>query len=172
MFSSILYHKFDSILLLAHGRALYSGPGGFAPVEHFARSAPGIVAPYQQGYNIAEYLLEVASDPPVNLFTLAADKLNSSVSRTTANEEIVTSEKPNTQLSPLASSSTQRLAIGRPQTGIVYNTTFLTQLQYLSGREWKVLKRDKSLFLMHLGVSALLGVFCGTSHDIFCKTMY
>ena len=42
-----------------------------------------------------------------------------------------------------------------------YETTFLTQLQYLCGREWKMLKRDKTLFLAHVLVAAFLGVFCG-----------
>lgn len=42
-----------------------------------------------------------------------------------------------------------------------YAATFLTQLQYLCGREWKILKRDKTLFLTHVTVAAILGVFCG-----------
>ena len=71
--SSQLYHSFDQILLLAHGHALYSGPGGFAPAEHF--TARGI--PYKEGYNVADYLLEVASDPPVALFQLSSTGTNS-----------------------------------------------------------------------------------------------
>lgn len=116
---------------------MYSGPGGFEPVNYFAHSAPGAVAPYQQGYNIAEYLLEIASDPPVNLFALAADKLNSSVSRTTAIEPGLVSEKPNGQLDASDPTLTQQVAVAKSRAGISYNTTFLTQLQYLSGREWK-----------------------------------
>ena len=46
-----------------------------------------------------------------------------------------------------------------------YETTFLTQLQYLCGREWKILKRDKTLFLTHVIVSGVLGVFCGKSYS-------
>jgi len=42
-----------------------------------------------------------------------------------------------------------------------YAATFLTQFQVLCGREWKLLRRDKSLFFTHLIVSAILGVFCG-----------
>lgn len=42
-----------------------------------------------------------------------------------------------------------------------YATTFLTQVQVLSGREWKNLRRDKTLFLTHTVVAAVLGVFCG-----------
>ncbi|OBZ75973.1 putative ATP-dependent permease [Grifola frondosa] len=65
--SSQLYQTFDQILLLSHGRALYSGPGGFAPAEHFA--AQGIA--YKEGYNVADHLLDIASDPPVGLFQLS-----------------------------------------------------------------------------------------------------
>lgn len=76
--SSQLYQKFDLVLLLSHGRALYSGPGSFAPTEHFATVGAGTVPAYQQGR--------------------------------------------------------------------------------------KILKRDKTLFLTHVIVAALLGVFCGESY--------
>ncbi|TCD67979.1 hypothetical protein EIP91_011648 [Steccherinum ochraceum] len=42
-----------------------------------------------------------------------------------------------------------------------YAATFLTQFEVLSGREWKILRRDWTLFLAHIAVSAVLGVFCG-----------
>src|ERR1700722_18973896 len=67
-YSSHIYQIFDSLLVLSHGRSLYSGPGSFAPVERFAEVAPGVVQPYTKGYNVADYLLEVASDPPLVLF--------------------------------------------------------------------------------------------------------
>lgn len=51
--------------------------------------------------------------------------------------------------------------LAKPVAGSAYATTFLTQLQYLCGREWKTLKRDKTLFLTHVLTSAVLGVFCG-----------
>ena len=39
------------------------------PQEQLATNpAPGTVAPYQKGYNVAEYLLEVVNDPPASLF--------------------------------------------------------------------------------------------------------
>jgi energy-coupling factor transporter ATP-binding protein EcfA2 len=62
--NSQLYHKFDRVLVLAHGRTLYNGPGGFAPSQELA--SRGI--PYPQGYNVADHLLDVASDPPAHLF--------------------------------------------------------------------------------------------------------
>ncbi|KAJ7272947.1 hypothetical protein C8J57DRAFT_1178602 [Mycena rebaudengoi] len=159
--SSQLYQIFDSILLLSHGRALYSGPGGFAPAEHFARVAADIAPPYQQGYNVADYLLEVASEPPVALFQLhkansLAEKNDSSDKGTTtpADQNSTMTEKREAQQSAAAERR-------KPLAGGTYAATFLTQLQYLSGREWKILRRDKTLFFTHVAVAGLLGVFCG-----------
>ncbi|KDR81917.1 hypothetical protein GALMADRAFT_240228 [Galerina marginata CBS 339.88] len=167
--SSQLYQKFDLVVLLSHGRALYSGPGAFAPAEYFTNVSPGAVQPYQQGYNVAEYLLEVANDPPVSLFQMQQSLTTSTIAsdagpdRTSTEKALnqshdVTTEKE----SPARFNTPSRTAtdggqVGRPG----YSTTFLTQLQYLCGREWKILKRDKTLFLTHLIVAALLGVFCG-----------
>ncbi|KAJ7491144.1 hypothetical protein FB451DRAFT_1222203 [Mycena latifolia] len=156
--SSQLYQIFDSILLLSHGRALYSGPGVFAPAEYFARTAAGIAPAYQQGYNVADYLLEVASDPPVALFQLHG--ANSSP------EEGDESEKSAARADGDSSLTEKRGASGPP--GPIksagrskYAATFLTQLEYLCGREWKILRRDKTLFFTHVAVSCVLGVFCG-----------
>ncbi|KAJ7118876.1 hypothetical protein C8R44DRAFT_789504 [Mycena epipterygia] len=158
--SSQLYQIFDSILLLSHGRALYSGPGAFAPAEHFARVAAGIAPPYQQGYNVADYLLEVASDPPVALFQLhSANSLEESDGSekgpTPADEETAVAEKRGAFKPQMVQGRTK--SAGRSK----YAATFLTQLEYLSGREWKILRRDKTLFFTHVAVSCVLGVFCG-----------
>ncbi|WWD18512.1 hypothetical protein CI109_102964 [Kwoniella shandongensis] len=40
-------------------------------------------------------------------------------------------------------------------------TTFLTQVEILSGREWRNLKRDKTLFVAHTLLACILGVFAG-----------
>jgi hypothetical protein len=40
-------------------------------------------------------------------------------------------------------------------------TTFLTQMEVLSGREWRNLKRDKTLLVAHVFFACLLGVFAG-----------
>ena len=141
--SSQLYQKFDLVVLLSHGRALYSGPGGFAPAEYFSNA--GTVAPYQKGYNVAEYLLEVANDPPVSLFQLRQSH---------SSEDIDAGSKPEKEL-PFG--PTARVDSSEHR----YATTFLTQFQHLSGREWKILKRDKTLFVTHVGVAAILGVLCG-----------
>ncbi|KAI0345048.1 hypothetical protein BDW22DRAFT_1353889 [Trametopsis cervina] len=142
--SSQLYQTFDQVLLLSHGRALYSGPGGLAPATHF--SSQGIQ--YREGYNVADYLLDVASDPPVSLFQVdnskeaVSDHRNGELEKGYAAPQMVTS---------------QTLYRSRTQCP----TTFLTQLEVLSGREWKILSRDYTLFFTHIVVAAVLGVFVG-----------
>ncbi|KAF9654055.1 hypothetical protein BDM02DRAFT_3158815 [Thelephora ganbajun] len=143
--NSQLYQKFDKVLVLSHGRIIYNGPGGFAPSQELA--SRGI--PYPHGYNVADHLLDVASDPPAHLFQ----------SGTSSGAQARGSEEGNGSLEKGYPPSSPKLpnAPGRA----LYATTFLTQLEVLSGREWKILRRDKSLFLAHLLVSAVLGVFCG-----------
>ncbi|KAH7928164.1 hypothetical protein BV22DRAFT_1083525 [Leucogyrophana mollusca] len=165
--SSRLYHTFDSVLLLSHGRALYSGPGGFAPVEHLSRAAGGGNAgsaggggnqnegaphrAYPEGYNVADYLLEIASDPPVGLFRASGggEVLGTTMSPSSSDEE-----------KGLVARERGPAVHGQRARG-TYAATFLTQLEVLCGREWKVLRRDKSLFVTHVCVASVLGVFCG-----------
>ena len=149
---------------------MYSGPGGFAPANYFSTVAAGIAPVYQQGYNVAEYLLEVASDPPVSLFQLQKSQ------NSTSDENIPIQQSdanlPNKGVDQPTDSSDEKggpalmdmyMSSGTTPSGLRsgYETTFLTQLQYLCGREWKMLKRDKTLFLAHVLVAAFLGVFCG-----------
>lgn len=120
-------------MLLSHGRALYTGPGGLAPADYF--SSKGIS--YQQGYNVADYLLDIASDPPVALFQTGEGTKESS------SEQVVeggVGELEKGYGSPrltALSKSTGSIARGRSRCA----TTFLTQLEVLSGREWKFLCR-------------------------------
>ncbi|KAK2460677.1 hypothetical protein APHAL10511_007147 [Amanita phalloides] len=170
--SSQLYQKFDTILLLSHGRILYNGQGSLAPVEYFSSLAAQqsiAVPPCPPGYNVADYLLELASDPPVGLFELSSrhDIHVTSVSRADVPHRYTEPEKDDV---PVASIDEKLLLGGN--TGKVQGrftgprepgcaTTFLTQLQVISGREWKILQRDKTLFLTHVVVAAVLGVICG-----------
>ncbi|KAL0068131.1 hypothetical protein AAF712_004791 [Marasmius tenuissimus] len=163
--SSQLYQAFDTILVLSHGHALYSGPGALAPIDYLANSSADVPR-YQQGYNVADYLLEVASDPPLSLLQSRKDRLSSDAGSGSRNEkpthEHHHQDGPASKEETSGSSSDLELVdrgVGRPRSR--YATTFLTQLEYLSGREWKILRRDKSLFLTHVVVSAVLGVFCG-----------
>lgn len=147
--SSQLYQSFDSILLLSHGHALYSGPGLFAPSDYFTTAASAVVPAYPPGYNVADYLLEVASDPHVSLFQLQQKHVTAANTQKPTDSVIEVSEKEHHLIS-----SEERLnhAPGSPfnnstkvwsasRTRSRYATTFLTQLQILSGREWKILRR-------------------------------
>lgn len=139
--SSRLYQTFDSIMLLSHGRALYCGPGSLAPAEHFAQYGSDVVPPCPQGYNVADYLLEVASDPPVALFKMSRSRTASNGSG--AEHRVEDGSDHLEKSSPIPSAHHQKHSFlpfsagGKP----VYATTFLTQLQCLSGREWKILQR-------------------------------
>lgn len=134
--------------LLAHGRALYSGPGGHAPVDHL-NSQPGLaLPPLKAHYNVADYLLEIASDPPAGLFPM------SDAFRQSPN---LTEPKGN----GLSHASTDNIELLERQAGSNYppsgreikqkekrrgySATFLTQFQVLAGREWKILKRCEIL---------------------------
>jgi hypothetical protein len=121
-----------------------------------------MVPPYQQGYNVAEYLLEVASDPPVSLFQTQGTQQSLTNSGAEPKGHTNISEKENgAGDNPYGKQKISRTPGANWRSG--YATTFLTQFQYLCGREWKILKRDKTLFLTHVIVAALLGVFCGES---------
>ncbi|KAG1865336.1 hypothetical protein F4604DRAFT_1928485 [Suillus subluteus] len=154
--SSRLYHTFDSVHLLSKGRALYSGPGGLAPAQYFMRMREGggagaDVLPYEEGYNVADYLLDIASESPdipsMPLDHNAVGKMGLSAS---------SEKKADGGKDVEALLSTQNLAPG------TYVATFLTQLQVLCGREWKsTLAETRALFFTHVCVACVLGVFCG-----------
>lgn len=181
-----MYHSFDQVLLLSHGRALYCGLGGFSPASHF--SSQGIT--YHEGYNVADYLLEIASDPPVSLFQSAPQHDLAAAGSSNGNSSDSNLEKKQ----PPGDASPNLLEKGYPDTaerpvqeasrrwwsGPSYATTFLTQLEVLSGREWKILRRlvanlqviyqnsprafrDLTLFATHMAVASVLGVFVGKS---------
>ena len=123
--NSQLYHKFDRVLVLAHGRTLYNGPGGFAPSQELA--SRGIA--YPQGYNVADHMLDVASDPPAHLFQSGTSLANQ-----------VRSLEDGSGSLEKGYPASQRVLWNAP--GLAsYATTFLTQLEVLSGREWKILCR-------------------------------
>lgn len=151
--SSRLYHTFDQLLVLSHGRALYSGPGGLAPTNHFTSQG---VEPPPEGYNIADYLLDVASDPPPALFgTSSVQSQRSNGSARDLNEkapESASNSKPEHELTPgddtiELEKGTERNVLGtlasrkRRWGGQAYATTFLTQFEVLASREWKILTR-------------------------------
>jgi len=119
--NSQIYQTFDRIVLLADGRALYEGPGGLAPAEYFAERG----SPCTPGYNVADHLLDLAHSPPALPDTPNMSKEGAAI----ASSE---TSNPNERGSGSAlwKLSRQRSA-----------AAFLTQLQVLAGREWKILRR-------------------------------
>ena len=112
------------------------------------------------GYNVADYLLEIASDPPVGLFNLRSGyNMIATTSNVSVPQRHAESEKTGIPFIT-TDDDTEKDLIGENAQPIVNGqashkighlmetscaTTFLTQLQVLSGREWKILKRYSSL---------------------------
>ncbi|CAE6473936.1 unnamed protein product [Rhizoctonia solani] len=177
--SSRLYHQFDQILLLSRGEQVYFGPGGTAPVRSLeSRGVHGM----EEGYNVADWLLEVASEAaPVSggYDQITGTRASMYGPNAQANfydqEHGITSEKRldgsmryrggKVSVEEESDQSTKEepnmVRVGRGKGGQKYAATFLTQVEVLCGREWKNLKRDKTLFFMHLGVACILGLFTG-----------
>lgn len=145
--SSHIYRVFDRIVLLSGGRCLYEGSGGYAPAEYFATQG----SPCAPGYNVADHLLDLAHMPPPALAQAQQQQQQQdSPSFDKEFRAVVVNVTPNEgggALKKLASPTS--------------SAAFLTQLEVLAGREWKVLRRDKTFFLAHIVISVLLGVFVG-----------
>lgn len=145
--SSALYHSFSQVILLSRGKQLYCGPGGNAPAEFFAEQ--GYVCP--QGYNVADHLLDIASEGPAGLRS--------------GHDAMVSTDMffPDSPVLEKASDSVVDLAVLN-STAPARNrcaTTFLTQLEVLSAREWRNLRRDKTLFVAHFILFSVVGLFAG-----------
>jgi hypothetical protein len=110
------------------------------------------------GYNVADYLLEIASDPPVALFNLHSGyNMIATTSSVSVSQRHLESEKIGIPFIT-TDGDTEKVSIGENAQPMVTShkighlmesscaTTFLTQLQVLSGREWKILKRYSSLY--------------------------
>ncbi|WVQ65812.1 uncharacterized protein L199_003990 [Kwoniella botswanensis] len=184
--SSALYQAFDQVILLSRGNQLYFGRGGIAPKEYFEKK--GYRCP--EGYNIADYLLEIASSendlPPQHNGEIERDSSGETsytsieqdgnanldqASESPLNEKTITyppSPRSNVMLSSRDDNPTATL---ESQSRIKDSwwkwprshcaTTFLTQVEILSGREWRNLKRDKTLLVAHIFLSCLVGIFAG-----------
>lgn len=151
--SSHLYLAFDSVLLLSEGRELYFGPGGSAPVDTLtAKGHP----PCPAGYSIPDHLLNLASDSEVRSDSAIIGEPTEGAS---------TSATALTGQTGGPSSATVRARMRKAPLA----ATFLTQFEVLCGREWKNLVRDKALFVTHVAVSIVLGVFCGMYNSVLSR---
>ncbi|WVR06377.1 hypothetical protein IAU60_003408 [Kwoniella sp. DSM 27419] len=193
--SSALYQAFDQVVLLSRGRQLYFGPGGTAPREYFEKSGPKC----PEGYNVADYLLEIASEessahgsqlPPLGISDTGTTP--GAYSSTESQRDNVLAYHDSGSETPFAEKGLTYPPSPGVTTGVLYDpshgsqdvdlsqmgterhaapwwswprnhcaTTFLTQLEVLSGREWRNLKRDKTLLIAHVLLAWILGVFAG-----------
>jgi ABC-type multidrug transport system ATPase subunit len=125
--SSQIYRVFDRIVLLADGHVLYEGEGGFAPAEYFAAQG----SPCAPGYNVADHLLDLAHMPPPALaLAQQQQQQQDSPSFDKESRAVVTTSTAKERGSALKKLASPTSA-----------AAFLTQLEVLAGREWKVLRR-------------------------------
>lgn len=179
--SSALYHMFSQVLLLANGRQLYFGPGGSVPADFFEQNG----YPCPPGYNVADHLLEIASENPQGLPTGAAAALATRRKPEGSDSHASADHSTNGLIEkngngdskehhyPPAVLSRMSNEVDLAQVQLSANpdrkwwpaphcaTTFLTQLSVLGKREWRTLMRDKTLLVAHILVSAIIGVFAG-----------
>lgn len=127
---------FDHVVLLARGTCIYNGGGGSEAAQYFA--SKGLSCP--DGYNVADHLLDIASDPPSHLAHANSEEKETSRSLEEKQDastgesqakDVVTHPSVLPKERPSASYSARSS----------YATTFLTQLEVLSQREWKILRR-------------------------------
>ena len=126
------------MLLLARGRTIYNGAGGPTSSEYFASRG----SPCPEGYNIADHLLDIASEPPkqTNGATSTEENGHGMDHHDAESKEGSTAglaEKPG----PSGTTSRSRSERVVFSSHMGYATTFLTQLEILSQREWKILRR-------------------------------
>ncbi|GAA5874149.1 hypothetical protein JCM1840_000367 [Sporobolomyces johnsonii] len=170
--SSQIFQIFDQVLLLGIGGVqLYLGKAAEAK-EWFAER--GFVCP--EGWNPADYLLDLASAPPVAITSPARKpplSATHSASSSSGSKDLCS---PNPTSSPAASlplTTTPAITpaprrrfgfkndyqldatTGRP------STTVLTQFEVLAGREVRNMRRDMSLAVMHNLVAIVVGLFVG-----------
>jgi ABC-type multidrug transport system ATPase subunit len=172
-----VFRCFDKVVLMARGRAVYVGEGGMRPREWFAEvnssgekegGKKAEMPEWKEGYNVAEWLLDLASEVGIGgaseewAEAVRREQQQQGARGSGSGEHIKENGNGSSSLAYPPSSSTE---VQRPATRAhsrsSYTTTFLTQLTVLSSREMKLLRRDKSLFIAHVGVSCVLGVFCG-----------
>ncbi|WVW84638.1 hypothetical protein I302_106672 [Kwoniella bestiolae CBS 10118] len=187
--SSALYQAFDQVILLSQGRQLYFGGGGIGPKEYFERKGQKCpegynVADWLLEIASSEHDLNLDDGPredgPLERDSSGETSSSSiehngrslnqgSEAESPLNEKAIT-YPPSPRANILLSSSTTDQG-AHSQSRIKESwwtwpkshcaTTFLTQVEILSGREWRNLKRDKTLLIAHIFFSCLVGIFAG-----------
>ena len=186
--SSALYHSFSQVVLLAEGRQLYFGPGGNKPADFFASQGRPCPKGYNVADHLLEIasapisgLLSGRGAMPDQSLADASgssssnDELKGSLGQQdNAGSDTLVTEKgletpsypPQTLYKEDGRREVDLAQLGsKEETGwwprTYCATTFLTQIEVLSGREWRNLKRDKTLLIAHVILACILGVFAG-----------
>ena len=137
---------FSHHLLLSGGYTLYTGPGGLDPTERFASQGIGRCP---DGYNIVDWLLEVASGPEsIRIATAYSANIDQAGLQRRESESTNAKREEENSRENLAGSKGSAIIRG---IGGRYATTFLTQFEVLAGREWKALTRCHHVILDLVG---------------------
>ena len=140
--------------MLSRGWSIYNGAGGLAPADHFASKG----YPPQPGYNVADHLLDIASEPtdailpdnqtlPVRWERSGTSRLSGTGSDDGAPSKEKANVPPEDRVAIEQDIPTEKRSTlpGRVLHRSNYASTFLTQFQVLCGREWKILRRSVSM---------------------------
>ncbi|GJJ11935.1 hypothetical protein Clacol_006173 [Clathrus columnatus] len=162
-----------------------NGPGGFTPVQILTAQGE---APCPDGYNIADWLLDVASEQQTNNRTRVVTSSREMEIHEQSGSELLNRRATGSGMLAPPAPGAAAIAEGGSQEKLVdpakierdnsvtsgnskgrnqkwseglYATTYMTQFEVLARREWLNLKRDRSLFITHFIISGILGVFVG-----------
>ncbi|KAJ3241698.1 hypothetical protein HDU81_011022 [Chytriomyces hyalinus] len=161
---SDMYAMFDQVIVLAAGAALYAGRGAEA-----GQTMKQNGTPCPEGYNMADHLLDLAiqttrgsdgdhardrSNGQSFMIDIGGGKLRKRKTNSpTDHGSSLMSRSANTAAPLLVDNAL------REEPGV--RVGFLTQLSELVGRSLKHLIRTPSLFLAHISLAVVLGIFVG-----------
>ncbi|GAA5976278.1 hypothetical protein JCM5350_001403 [Sporobolomyces pararoseus] len=174
--SSQIFHQFDQVILLGMGGVqLYAGKAADSK-EWFAMRG----YPCPEGWNPADYFLDLATSPPRDLIPGPPGPTTRSSSTGSMKETSGMSSRhhdPSATLPTVGSTSaspaicSKTTAVSKPfslknqfqlqDEDRKPSTVTLTQFEVLAKREAKNLKRDWSLFFMHNFIAVVVGVVVG-----------
>ncbi|KAJ3249108.1 hypothetical protein HDU78_007070 [Chytriomyces hyalinus] len=162
---SDMYTMFDQVIVLAGGAALYAGRGVDA-----AQTMKQNGTPCPEGYNMADHLLDLAIQATRGSDgDHARDRSNAQSFMIDIGGGKLRKRKTNSANDHHGSNLMARSAataaplltdnVLREEPGV--RVGFLTQLSELVGRSLKHLIRTPSLFLAHISLAVILGIFVG-----------
>ncbi|ORY75662.1 hypothetical protein BCR35DRAFT_292865 [Leucosporidium creatinivorum] len=141
--SSQIFYLFDHVILLGGGRQLYNGSPNNVAKQY---AVP-------EGWNPADHLLDIASSPSVVAPRHAS--LTGSSADSDKDGDLLPTRPVLRKFSLVAEGPSSVKIQSTPV------TTLLTQFEVLAARELRNLRRDWTLVVMHVTVSAIVGLFVG-----------